>query len=112
AMNGKELDAGIVFHPVETTQAVNFRGGDIGNLRFINIERSESRGGRQGAAKVREGIDQRVGRRQRRGANNFLAREADGSGEAEPEFGMVVGAALLVDEIFEQQLARFEVVAV
>src|ERR1700730_12675191 len=88
AMNGKELDAAIFFPPVETTKAVNFRDGDIGNLRFINIERSESRGGRQVAAKVREGIDQRVGRRQRRGADNFLAREADGGGEPEPEFGM------------------------
>ena len=44
AMGGKELDACIVFHAVETAQAVDFCGGDFGNLRLVNIKRGESRG--------------------------------------------------------------------
>ena len=42
---------------------------------------------------------------------NFLASEAQGLGELEPEFGMVVATALLIDQVFEQELARFEILA-
>ena len=40
-----------------------------------------------------------------------FALKAEGGGEAQPKFEMVVGATFLVDEVFEQQLTRFEIVA-
>src|SRR5215212_1421408 len=38
------------------------------------------------------------------------AREAEGLAEAEPELGMILAAALFLDQVFEQQLARGDVV--
>src|SRR6266851_3537731 len=58
-----------------------------------------------------EGRNQRAGRRQRFCRQHLFAIKAESLCKPEPEFRMVLGAALLVDEVFEQYLPCFEVLA-
>src|SRR5580658_8073587 len=110
-MGGEKFNARAIGNPVEAVETVNLGGRDLGHLRFVNVERGESRSDRQIATQMSESIDQRGGCRHRWRIQNLLASEAESRGELEPELGMVVATALLIDQVFEQELARFEILA-
>src|SRR4029077_19921911 len=98
----------IVGESIEAAESVNLGVRDLRHLRLVNVERAEPRRQREVAAQLMEGRNQRLSRRQRFCRKHLFAIKAESLCKPEPEFRMVLGAPLLVDEVFEQYLPCFE----
>src|SRR5271170_5772206 len=90
---------------VEIFEAIDFRGGDFGNLGFVGVEGGY--GFRDGAvaADFAEGLDDVLRAGQGGAVGDVVFADAEGGGEIAPELGMRGGRVFFFGEIFQHDLA-------
>lgn len=76
-MCAKKSDSIIIGDSVEALESVDFGARDGRNLRFIDVERRESRGKRSIAGQSAIRVDEDAGRSARPGAEHGLACDAE-----------------------------------
>lgn len=108
-VNLKELDRAIAGDSAESAKPVDLSGRDRGNLRLVHIKRRKSRRDRTFAALLLLDAHQLSRRRNRRGTENPLARDSQSLGKAQPQLGMILRAALFLNQILQKRLPGLDI---
>src|SRR4051812_35072096 len=109
-VHAEERDVAVLLDAVPLRQSLDLRFRDGRDLRLIRVQRGEAFVQSAFARERGHRGNQMTRRLVRRSRLYILTVEAEGLAEAEPELGVVLGAALFLDEILEKQLAHGDVI--